>query len=522
MAITVREQNKIVLKYIGFGIVFGSLFPLLAALFEAVRLELPLSMDTLRYIHMNNPLLWMIDMAPLFLGLLSLANGVRQAKLTATNGRLEDLVIVDDLTKINNRLFGMRMAASLMNRAERKGLKVGYMFLDLNRFKTLNDTMGHWVGDQLLILVANNLRNTCQEDEFVVRLGGDEFLILVGNVESLTQLEVAARRYLKLFNLPLMVGGKAYNVTTSLGIAVYPDHGVAIDELFKAADVAMYENKYCNTSGYTFFNQTMLSRIKEEFLLEKELEQALEKNELYLMYQPIINLKTREMVAAEALVRWDSPSLGQVLPGQFIPIAEKTILIVNIGNWVLETACRQNKAWQMAGLPEIAVSVNVSANQLVYPDFVQRVRNILSETGLAGRFLKLEITESISMTEKAQVQLIFQEIKKLCVRLSIDDFGTGYSSLSALRSLAVDDIKVDKSFVDDLHVTSKSSDVAIIEAVIAIAQKMNMEVIAEGVETVKQAEFLEKAGCHQVQGFLFGKPLTVVDMEEVLTAKLRQ
>lgn len=511
--------HRIVIVYALAGIAFGMLFPLVATLLELIWRELPLTLESIRTVHTYNRLLLIIDTAPFFLGLFSLFNGVKQAELMTVNSKLEQQVFVDSLTRINNRHFGMRMAAELIAKAENGQTKVGFIFFDIDRFKVINDTMGHWVGDQLLIRVAESLSQLTQPGEFLMRLGGDEFLVLVGGVKDEQEVDAIARRYLGFFQQPVVVEEKSFHVSTSIGISLYPDHGGSIGELFRAADVAMYENKRSGAGGYTFFGQEMLDKINEEFLIERELRQAIEKGELYLAYQPILQLQTKEIVAVEALLRWNNATLGEVYPGRFIPIAERSNLIVDIGAWVLQTACRQLKDWQGKGLPVVDLAINVSANQLIYPDFVRTVQHVLAQTELEGNFLKLEITESISISNIQQVQNIFRDIKKLRVRLSIDDFGTGYSSLAALHSMDVDEIKVDKSFVESLHEVGKVNHLAIIEAVLAIAQKMDMQVVAEGVETAAQAEILTRIGCHQAQGFLYSHPLRADEMETWLESR---
>ena len=508
--------NPIVLKYFFGGMMFGLMFPLLAILFELDLQQLSLCFQNIIVIHTNNKLLFMIDTVPLFLGLFAYIAGVHQANVEETNNHLEKLVIIDELTKINNRFFGRKKLNEMIPIARDCGSKIGVFFIDLDRFKSFNDSLGHWFGDQLLIAVAERLIEGQQPGEFIARLGGDEFLVLVEYVQTIQALESVARRYAELFQRQLVVNNKSYTVDISMGISAFPDNGKEMDALFQNADVALYANKYNKKKGYEFFDNQMLVSVNEIFMIEKELHNALESGELSVVYQPIIDIKTTGVVAAEALLRWNSSVLGVVPAEKFIPVAESTNLIVEIGKWVLKEACIQNKRWQDAGLDAIQVSVNVSTNQLFYPDFVNVVRQVIKETGLAGRYIKLEITESCSMKNLAEVRAIFHELKQMEIQLSIDDFGTGYSSLSELRVLVADDIKIDKSFIDDIYINGSMNDASIIEPIILIAKKLKLKVIAEGVETLDQLLFLKSTCCDYIQGDLFSRPISAGEFARIL------
>lgn len=505
--------TAIVQKFIFAGVLFGMLFPIIAILFLLYEYRLALSFDTIVLLHRLNNLLYMIDTAPIFLGLFASVAGIGQAALQATNQQLEVQVVTDELTQIPNRLYGMRKLQALLAEAAARHKLVGIMAMDLDRFKTLNDNVGHWFGDQLLIAVAQRLQKAQQTGEYIARLGSDEFMVLV-ETNTISELRQSAGRYIDIFHPEFRIGDIAYKIDVSMGISVFPHDGADVDDLFKHADVALAANKRTKKNPYEFFTVAMLEQIQEAFVLEKELQGAIVGNELSLVYQPIMSIDGQQICAVEALLRWDNPRLGRVSPAKFIPAAEHTNLIVPIGEWVLRTACQQAKAWQEQGLPPLEIAVNVSANQLHYPEFIDTVWDVLQETGLAPAYIKLEITESVSMGNLDDVKKICEDLKAIGVKFSIDDFGTGYSSLAELKALSVHDIKIDKSFIDDLQTDSGPGNTAIIEAIVVIAKKLNMRVVAEGVETEAQAKFLQQVECDYLQGYLLSKPLEAADFTQ--------
>ena len=511
-------NNNIVQKNLLAGIGFGFLFPLIAIAIEIKILNIAFNFQGILAAHSHNILLYIIDTAPIFLGLLAYISGWHQAKLYESNKRLEDEILTDELTKINNRLFGKQKLSELITRAKKRKKRIGLIFIDIDRFKSLNDNIGHYFGDQLLTCLAQRLKKNLRKGEYVARLGGDEFMILSESISKTDDIDAIAQRVITLCNEEFNVSDKSCWVTTSMGISIFPDHGEDMESLFKHADVALYENKKNKRSPYEIFSTDMLLGIHENFLLERELQNAIENNELTVYYQPILDTHTQAIIAAEALLRWNSKLLGAVSPAKFIPIAETTNLILEIGEWVLIESCKQAKTWHDMGMQPITISVNVSANQLTYQHFTHTIQDILNKTKLDPQFLKLEITETASMENVGEVCDIFQELKKKNIRLSIDDFGTGYSSLAKLKSLYVDDLKIDKSFIDDIKINSDIDQPILVEAIIAMANKLKISVVAEGVETTIQHEVLKKLNCNYVQGYLFSKPLCADDF----TALLRQ
>ena len=356
------------------------------------------------------------------------------------------------------------------------------------------------------------------------RLGGDEFVILMPNVADAEHVAVTARKILNTVARPYNIDGHELVSTPSIGISVYPADGTDVDTLLRNADAAMYHAKETGRNNYQFFTQDMNARALERLSLERSLRRALERDELRLHFQPQYSLADGRMVGMEALMRWEHPEQGLVLPGQFITFAEESGLILPIGDWVLKEACRQNRAWQDAGLPRLPVSVNISALQFRQPDFVDTVERALAVAGLEARYLQLEVTESVIMYETERVTAALQRLKDMGLELAIDDFGTGYSSLSYLKLLPIDRLKIDRSFVRD--VPADTDDEAIIAAIIALTRKLGLRTIAEGVETREQLEFLREQGCDEVQGFLLSRPLAPGDCAALLaqenTARARQ
>jgi diguanylate cyclase (GGDEF)-like protein len=443
--------------------------------------------------------------------------------------RLKYLAQHDTLTDLPNRyLFNDRLTQAMAH-AERERQMLALLFLDIDNFKHINDTIGHKAGDELLKSIADRLiicmRRTdsiswpLAEDSkhLLARLGGDEFTILITDVTNIQDPAIVAHRILNILAEPFIIGTQEVFVTASVGIAVYPVDGKDIDTLLINADVAMYQAKNQGKNNYQYYSESMNIFTVERFAIENKLRKAMDNNEFMLFYQPQIDISTGKMIGVEALIRWLQPDLVLIRPGQFIPLAEQTGLIIPIGNWVLHTACAENRAWQKAGLEPLRMTVNVSSIQFGQNDFVESVSRILSDTGLEPRYLQLELTEGSLMQDSQTTIKKLQSLQKMGIQTAIDDFGTGYSSLSYLKRFPLSTLKIDCSFVKDL-VTSPN-DQAIVKAIISLAHNFNLKVIAEGVENRKQLAFLHGCGCEGVQGHLICPPVNSAVLREFLKKK---
>ena len=420
----------------------------------------------------------------------------------------------DPLTHLPNRLLLMDILAIELAKARRGKKRFAVLFLDLDRFKYINDTLGHDTGDQLLKEVAERLRRSVRASDTVSRMGGDEFNILLTEIPHADDIITIAQKVVDSFLMPFVIGKHEFDMSTSLGISIYPEDGETMEELFKNADTAMYHAKEQGGNSYQFFNTAMNTRLIERMRLERWLRQALHRAELEVYYQPQFTIDTRQVMCAEALVRWRHPELGMLAPGRFIPIAEELGLINAIDEWVLKTACAQFKEWQDAGLPQLGATVNLSAKQLQKPDFVERIAGILRETGFDPGHLEVEISESVAMRHLEQAIPNMTKLTEMGVGISIDNFGTGYSSLNYLKKLPIRKLKIDQSFIRGI--ATGSADKAIIGAVTAMARDMNLRVVAVGVETEEQLEFLKSTGCQEMQGFLFSRPLPAGELRGLI------
>ncbi|HEY0787696.1 MAG TPA: EAL domain-containing protein, partial [Thermoanaerobaculia bacterium] len=403
----------------------------------------------------------------------------------------------------NRALFLDRLIVALAH-ASRHQHKVGILFLDLDRFKQINDSLGHTMGDHLLKGVAERIRAAVREEDTIARFGGDEFSLLIHILGRAEHAGKIARKILDALSAPFLLGTREIFVTGSVGIAVYPNDGLDAETLIRNADTAMYRAKHQGGDSYQFYTASMNSRALEMLELESGLRKALKADEFVLYYQPLIDISTGGVYGLEALLRWNHPDQGLVLPDQFIPAAEASGLIIPIGNWVIREACRQAKFWQRQKGTDLVVSVNLSARQFAQADLTAQVREALEESRLQPRLLELEITETSVMQDVDKTTRILRELKALGVRIAIDDFGTGYSSLSYLKEFPVDTLKLDRSFVRDLIAPQ---DAKIVSGVIAMAHSMSLQVMAEGVETLSQLDFLRANECDRLQGFLFSRPL---------------
>lgn len=424
------------------------------------------------------------------------------------------LAYYDQLTKLPNRMLFQDRANQAIQLAIRTEKIVGVIFLDIDSFKTVNDTLGHEAGDELLIIVSQELSRCVRKSDTVARFGGDEFLILINNISNAKDLFKVADNIMGLFNRIFCLKGQEFFITASAGIAVYPIDGEDVEALIKNSDVAMYNAKEKGKNQYVLCSTDMKNEVQRTMELSNLLYRALERNELVLYYQPQINIQSQKIVGFEALLRWKSSEYDIVPPHIFIPLAEKTGLINPIGEWVIRTACLQNKKWQNSGFPHARMAVNLSVYQFRNPKLVTLVENILKETELNPECLELEITESIVIKEPNYIVNILNNLKKLGVTISIDDFGTEYSSLSRLKLLPIDRIKMDMQFVHGIEGSEK--DRAIAKIIINLAKSLGLEVIAEGVETVTQLEFLKQSMCDEVQGYYYYKPMPAEEIEKLM------
>ena len=428
--------------------------------------------------------------------------------------RIDFLANHDELTKLPNRTLVRDRILHSMAQARRNATQFAVMFLDLDRFKVINDAYGHPTGDALLVEAACRLRRLLREEDTVARLGGDEFLVVLPNLSRSADAYVVAQKILDAFEHPLAMGTLQAHVNTSIGVALFPRDGHDVDTLIRNADVAMYRSKDLGGGIYQFFNSEMSRQTQRRVQLETHLRLALGRNELEVRYQPKVDIASGRLTGCEALTSWNHPAIGSVPPSQFIPVAEESGLIVPLGDWVLQTACAQSKAWLDAGLGPIPVAVNISARQFHRQDVVAWVMDTLRSTGLPPRLLELELTESLIAEDPDNVAAAIKALRAEGVRFAIDDFGTGYSSLGYLKRFPVDSLKIDQSFVK--NVGSEPDDEAISLAVISLAHSLRLKVIAEGVESEAQRDFLLKHGCDEIQGYFFSRPLPASEFTETL------
>ncbi|MED1721196.1 EAL domain-containing protein [Mesorhizobium sp. M00.F.Ca.ET.186.01.1.1] len=425
---------------------------------------------------------------------------------------IHHLAYHDALTDLpNRRMYTQHLSREIMQ-AKRFQSNLAVLFLDLDRFKDVNDSFGHDVGDLLLVEAANRLKACLRPNDVAARLGGDEFTVLLSQLTDREEAAALANRIMEALQRPFILQDHSFNVSCSIGIALYPQDGDNADDLLKRADTALYTVKSRGKNGYDFFDPTMEAKSLERILMENELRKAIEQEQFQIYYQPKIDIATDTLTGMEALVRWVHPELGVIPPNRFIPIAEETGMIIALGEWILRQACRQNKIWHDQGYL-LKVSVNLSARQIYQKDLVEMIKQILAETELAAEWLELEITESI-FVKMEEATAVLQQIRDIGIHISIDDFGTGYSSFSYIKSLPVDTIKIDASFIRDIHHNQESQ--AIVKAIVTIAQSLNMNVIAEGIELNDQAAALQKNGCDHGQGYLFSRPLATDDFERYL------
>lgn len=407
----------------------------------------------------------------------------------------------DALTGLPNRIMLIDYLESALEFAAQGGQTLAVMFLDLDRFKIVNDTLGHDVGDGLLREVAERLKEGLRGSDVVGRLGGDEFLIIASEIKDSNAVELMASRLLKVFHKPFTLGQSEFFASTSIGISMFPEDGTTPEVLMKKADSAMYRVKTQGKNNYGFYSKEADQGTQERFSLEADLRHALERQELVLHYQPQVSVRTGEVTGFEALIRWHHPGRGMIPPLEFLPLAEEIGLIVAIGDWVMREACRQNQAWQQAGLAKVVVAVNIAHAQFMRPTLPAEVKQVLQDTGLAPQFLELELTESILAANAEEAVTRLKELKMAGIKLSIDDFGTGYSSLFYLKNFPLDSVKVDRCFIKDIE--TDHHDAEITTAIIAMSHSLKLAVVAEGVETAAQLDFLRQKDCDTIQGYFY-------------------
>ena len=437
----------------------------------------------------------------------------------ATTLRMSHLAQHDALTELPNRILLIDRLTEAIALAARNRRQLAVLFLDVDRFKHINDSMGHMIGDRLLQSIAQRLLDCVRASDTVSRQGGDEFVILLPEVARSQDALVCADKVLEVLRFPHRIDEHVLHVTASIGIVTYPEDGADCETLIRHADFAMYDAKDNGRDNRQVFKRDLNVRARKRQSVEDDLRHALERHEFRLHYQPKVNLRTGQIIGVEALIRWSHPELGMVSPAEFIPIAEECGLIVPIGRWVLAEACHQAQAWQEIGLVPILISVNISSVELRSRTFLDGVSATLADTGLEGRFLELELTETFLMQESSSTASMLRDLKQLGVTLALDDFGTGYSSLSHLRRFPIDTLKIDQSFVHSI--TTNAEDASIVRALIGMGKNLHMRVVAEGVETAEQLATLQEGGCPFGQGYYFGLPLTGPDCTSVLRRRIR-
>jgi diguanylate cyclase (GGDEF)-like protein/PAS domain S-box-containing protein len=418
----------------------------------------------------------------------------------------------DELTKLPNRRWMEQKLDESLNHAKNQKQKLAVLFFDLDGFKNINDTLGHSIGDRLLVLLSSRLLGSInREKQFVARMGGDEFMILCPVIDNPEEAIETAKGLLENLTTPFHIDDFELLVSASIGISIYPKDGANVDDLMKNADIAMYRSKEQGRNMYQVYSPSMKVRSYQSFYLERDLRKAIINNEFIAHFQPRVNSATGKIVSAEALIRWNHPKLGLVSPGEFIPLAEETGLIIPIGKWMKNRVCEQLVAWQEAGIPLVPISVNISSQRFLQKNFSNDVLKLLDQYQIEGKWLEFEITENSLMRNEEYIIQTLNELKDLGIKIYIDDFGTGYSSFNYLKSFKLNGIKIDRSFIR--NISGESENAPITTAMIKMAQHLKLEVVAEGVETVEELLFLQEQNCHQIQGFLFGKPCSIDEFE---------
>ncbi|WP_166243237.1 sensor domain-containing protein [Paenibacillus turpanensis] len=444
-------------------------------------------------------------------GIYAIVQDISQRK--AAERLVHTLAYQDPLTGLANRQFFNEQLRFCIEEAEKTDSSAVVLFIDLDRFKWINDTLGHSAGDRLVTLIAQRIKSCIGEQDILARIGGDEFTLLMPGARRM-QAERMAAVIIDALSAPFSLDGNEYYITASIGASVYPNDGLTAEALMKNADAAMYRAKEQGKNAFRLYRSEMNIRMHRKLIMDKELRRALEAEELTLQYQPQWDLQEGRIVGMEALLRWKHPVSGYISPAEFIPLAEETGFIVPMGEWVLETACSQYREWQKAGMPPIRLAVNLSVRQFQDGNLLRMVDRVLQRTGIHPGHLELEVTESIAAIHVDFIKGRLNELKALGVQIAIDDFGTGYSSLSYLKRFPIDRLKIDQSFIREM--ISDEADYSIVKAIIAMARSLRLEVIAEGVEEQSQANRLRELGCMEIQGYFFSRPLSIEDMGRLL------
>jgi len=452
------------------------------------------------------------DSGGVIIGAVIVFHDVSEAHATAI--QMASIANHDPLTQLPNRMILSDRISQAISISRRKHRPFAVIFLDLDYFKEINDSLGHAVGDKLLQAVADRLRAGLRGSDTVSRQGGDEFVILLPEIESAADAASSAKKLLLSISAPYSIGEHSIQINGSFGISLYPDHGEDAETVLNNADIAMYEAKEHGRNTIRFFKPEMAAKAAERHSLEMGLRRALEQNEFCLHYQPKVSLELGQITGAEALIRWQEPMRGLLLPSQFVPAAESSGLIIKMGRWVMREACRQASIWQTQGLPPIKIAVNVSAVEFQDKHFIEGVQSILQETGLAPASLQLELTEGVLMKDAEATASVLRELRQMGVQLAIDDFGAGYSSLSYLRQFPIDVLKIDQSFVNQIG--GEARDGILISAIISIGRNLNYVVVAEGIETIEQKKYLQGQRCDEGQGYLFSRPLVAHEFAHLL------
>jgi polar amino acid transport system substrate-binding protein len=443
----------------------------------------------------------------------------KNEELKQNNEKLKKLAYTDYLTEMPNHLAFTEMLDSVMLTLRNEEV-IALMHVDIDNFKNINDTLGHSYGDELLIDVTHRLKQAMDENDYLSRISGDEFMILTQNIIDLGEYETKVKKIQKIFSYPFVLAMKEYFVTVSIGITFAPKDGKTTQVLIKNVDSAMYAAKDNGKNTYFYFNESINEKLMGKIQIQSELRKAIENNEFVIYYQPQIDLNKDKVSGFEALVRWNHPTKGVLVPRDFIPLAEETGLIVLIGKWVLTEACRQLKTWETAGFTDLLMAVNISARQFKDPEFTNMVREVLEETGIQPNQLELEITEAIAINDMKYSVSTIEELKEIGVLFSLDNFGIGYTSINYLKFLPVNNVKIDKSFMN--NISDNIYDQKIVQSIISLAQTLNLMVIAEGVEMKNQEQFLKRANCDKVQGYLYSEPLSREMAEHYLESTLMQ
>ncbi len=432
--------------------------------------------------------------------------------------KLDELAYYDSLTKLPNRLSLLERLKIAIDRAQRKNNKIAVLFIDIDRFKTVNDSLGHDAGDQLIIHVAKCLQACLRNDDSIHRFGGDEFVAILQDITDPSYINHVTKRMLRSLHTPVYIDAHEVFSSVCIGVALYPDDDKHGYNLLKYADAAMYHAKEHGGNRYQFYNEELTKRVKNRLSMEARLRHALERNEFQLYYQPIFNIKNQQPVGVEALIRWQDPERGLIMPDDFIPIAEETGLIVSIGDWVLEQACKQTKEWESQGLGQLHIAINISSIQFDHNKLYFSVMSALSNADLAAQQLELEITEGIFLNITDEVRDTLDKLTNNGVKLSIDDFGTGYSSLSYLKQLPINTLKIDRSFI--MNIPEDKDDTQIASTIITMAHGLGIDVVAEGIETEEQLKYLNTLNCARGQGYYLAKPQSAKEITAFLKEKL--